>query len=165
MFDHHKLIVQGNLGSTSTPGTSPYMAPEVQKLHQVSTKSDVYSFGILLIEIVSGKKTFNVEGENVSLRDFTKWAKNNYEEGQFEDILDSMINNSIVDLNHYEAQKLMKISLECIQENANQRPNMQNILQMLQILDARENMTFNFPVWDNFKSFLQRFKYFNSSKA
>ncbi len=107
--------MQGNLGSTSTPGTSPYMAPEVQKLHQVSTKSDVYSFGILLIEIVSGKKTFNVEGENVSLRDFTIWAKNNYVEGQFEDILDSMINNSIVDLNHYEAQKLMKISLECIQ--------------------------------------------------
>lgn len=115
MSNHCKLIMQGNLGSTSTPGTSPYMAPEVQKLHQVSTKSDVYSFGILLIEIVSGKKTFNVEEENVSLRDFTKWAKNNYVEGQFEDILDSVINNSILDLNHYEAQKLMKISLECIQ--------------------------------------------------
>lgn len=42
---------------------------------------------------------------------------------------------------------------------------MQKVLQMLQILDARENMTFNFPTWDNFKSFLHRFKYFNSSKA
>jgi serine/threonine protein kinase len=91
------------------------MAPEVHLLHQVSTKSDVYSFGVLLIEIVSGKKTFNVEGENVPLRDFTKWAKNNYVEGEFEDILDGVINNSIVDLNHNEAQKLMKIALECIQ--------------------------------------------------
>ncbi|CAM6019760.1 unnamed protein product [Sphagnum balticum] len=106
---------QGNLSSTSTPGTSPYMAPEVHLLHQVSTKSDVYSFGVLLIEIVSGKKTFNVEGENVSLRDFTKWAKSNYVEGEFEDILDGVLNNSIVDLNHNEAQKLMKIALECIQ--------------------------------------------------
>jgi serine/threonine protein kinase len=91
------------------------MAPEVHLLHQVSTKSDVYSFGVLLIEIVSGKKTFNVEGEDVSLRDFTKWAKNNYVEGEFEDILDGVLNNSIVDLNHNEAQKLMKIALESIQ--------------------------------------------------
>jgi serine/threonine protein kinase len=141
------------------------MAPEVHLLHQVSTKSDVYSFGVLLIQIVSGKETFDVEEETVSLRDFIKWAKSNYVEGEFEDIMDGVINNSIVDLNHNEAQKLMKIALECIQENANQRPNMQNILQMLQILDAREKMTLNFPTWDNLKSFLQRFKYFNSSKA
>ncbi|CAM6044417.1 unnamed protein product [Sphagnum compactum] len=91
------------------------MAPEIHLFHQASTKSDVYSFGVLLIEIVNGKETFNVEGENVPLRDFTKWAKNNYVEGEFEDILDVVINNSIVDLNHNEAQKLMKIALECIQ--------------------------------------------------
>jgi serine/threonine protein kinase len=91
------------------------MAPEVRSKHQVSTKSDVYSFGVLLIEIVSGKKTFNVEGENLSLRDFTEWAQWNHVEGEFEDILDGVINNSIVDLNHNEAQKLMKIALECIQ--------------------------------------------------
>jgi serine/threonine protein kinase len=91
------------------------MAPEVHLLHQVSTKSDVYSFGVLLIQIVSGKETFNVEEEAVSLRDFIKWAKSNYVEGEFEDIMDGVINNSIVDLNHNEAQKLMKIALECIQ--------------------------------------------------
>jgi len=91
------------------------MAPEVHLLHQVSTKSDVYSFGVLLIQIVSGKETFNVEEEIVSLRDFIKWAKSNYVEGEFEDIMDGVINNSIVDLNHNEAQKLMKIALECIQ--------------------------------------------------
>jgi serine/threonine protein kinase len=141
------------------------MDPDIHLLHQVSTKSDVYSFGILLIQIVSGKETFDVEEETISFRDFIKWAKSNYVEGEFEDIMDGVINNSIVDLNHNEAQKLMKIALECIQEDANQRPNMQNILQMLQTLDAREKMTLNFPTWDNFKSFLQRFKYFNSSKA
>jgi serine/threonine protein kinase len=91
------------------------MAPEVHLLHQVSTKSDVYSFGVLLIQIVSGKETFNVEEETVSLHDFIKWAKSNYVEGEFEDIMDGVINNSIMDLNHNEAQKLMKIALECIQ--------------------------------------------------
>ncbi|CAN5960142.1 unnamed protein product, partial [Sphagnum jensenii] len=105
----------GNLSSNSTPGTSPYMALEVHLLHQVSTKSNVYSFGVLLIQIVSGKKTFNVEEKTISLRDFIKWAKSNYVEGEFEDIMDGVINNSIVDLNHNEAQKLMKIALECIQ--------------------------------------------------
>jgi hypothetical protein len=41
---------------------------------------------------------------------------------------------------------------------------MQKVLQMLQILDARENM-FNFQIWDNFTSLLEEFNDFNSSKA
>jgi serine/threonine protein kinase len=43
------------------------MAPKVPTLHQVSTKSDVYSFGVLLIELVNGKETFDVQGQNVEL--------------------------------------------------------------------------------------------------
>ncbi|KAH8947331.1 hypothetical protein BDL97_11G035200 [Sphagnum fallax] len=41
------------LASTSTPGTSGYMAPEIL-LKQASTKSDVYSFGVLLIKLLNG---------------------------------------------------------------------------------------------------------------
>jgi len=42
---------------------TPYMAPEVQILSQVSTKSDAYSFGVLLIELLNGKKSFSKEGK------------------------------------------------------------------------------------------------------
>ncbi|CAK9199042.1 unnamed protein product [Sphagnum troendelagicum] len=58
---------KGNLALTSILGTTTYMAPEVPTLHQVSTKSDVYSFGVLLIELVNGKETFDVQGQNVEL--------------------------------------------------------------------------------------------------
>ena len=36
---------------------SGYMAPEYAFDGQFSTKSDVFSFGILLLEIISGKKS------------------------------------------------------------------------------------------------------------
>ncbi|CAK9259341.1 unnamed protein product [Sphagnum jensenii] len=58
---------KGNLALTSTLGTTTYMALEVPTLHQVSTKSNVYSFGVLLIELVNGKETFDVQGQNVEL--------------------------------------------------------------------------------------------------
>ncbi len=103
------------MASTSTPGTLAYMAPEVRSLHQVSTKSDVYSFGVLLIELVSGKETFNVGGEDFELREFVKWVQNIDVQGQYKDIWHSILNKSIVDLNRNEAKKLMQISFKCIQ--------------------------------------------------
>jgi hypothetical protein len=86
----------------------------------VSTKSDVYSFGVLLVELVNEKETFDVQGQNVGLHEYTKWAKNIDVQGQFEDMLHAIINNSIVGLNKIEAQKLMQISIKCIQvKNSN----------------------------------------------
>lgn len=37
--------------------SSGYMAPEYATEGQFSVKSDVFSFGILLLEIISGKKS------------------------------------------------------------------------------------------------------------
>ncbi len=34
-----------------------YMSPEYASFGQLSTKVDVYSFGVLLLEIISGRKT------------------------------------------------------------------------------------------------------------
>jgi serine/threonine protein kinase len=42
------------LASTSTPGSTGYMAPEILEKKQASTKSDVYSFGVLLIQLMNG---------------------------------------------------------------------------------------------------------------
>jgi len=61
------------LGSTSTPGTLGYMAPEILGKKQASTKSDVYSFGVLLIQLLNGSP-FILDGNEVYLHKFIQWA-------------------------------------------------------------------------------------------
>jgi len=67
-------------------------------LKQASTKSDVYSFGVLLIQLLNGSP-FIVDGNEVSIRDFIKWARKvHVEENGFEQIFNVVIDNSILGL-------------------------------------------------------------------
>lgn len=46
---------------------SGYMAPEYVMFGKFSTKSDVFSFGVVLLEIISGKKSYTYYPEDPSL--------------------------------------------------------------------------------------------------
>jgi serine/threonine protein kinase len=108
-----KIQIQIQLASTSTPGTSGYMAPEIL-LKRASTKSDVYSFGVLLIQLVNGSP-FILDGNEVHIRKFIQWAQNvHVEENGFQQIFDVVINNSIIGFDRNEAKSFLQISLQCI---------------------------------------------------
>ncbi len=102
------------LASTSTPGTSGYMAPEIL-LKQASTKSDVYSFGVLLIQLLNGSP-FILDGNEIHIRKFIQWAqKVRVEENGFQQIFNVVIDNSIIGFDHNEAKSFLQISLQCIE--------------------------------------------------
>jgi serine/threonine protein kinase len=101
------------LASTSTPGTSGYMAPKIL-LKQASTKSDVYSFGVLLIQLLNGSP-FILDGNEIHIRKFIQWAqKVHVEENGFQQIFNVVIDNSIIGFDHNEAKSFLQISLQCI---------------------------------------------------
>jgi serine/threonine protein kinase len=101
------------LASTSTPGTSGYMAPEIL-LKQASTKSDVYSFGVLLIQLLNGSP-FILDGNEIHIRKFIQWARKvHVEKNGFQQIFDVVIDNSIIGFDHNEAKSFLQISLQCI---------------------------------------------------
>jgi hypothetical protein len=54
-----------------------------------------------------------VEEEDVCM--FTKWARMKMQQGHFEDIFKSLLNNSISGFNLKQAKLLMEILLMCIQ--------------------------------------------------
>ncbi|KAH9540515.1 hypothetical protein CY35_14G009600, partial [Sphagnum magellanicum] len=118
--------------STSTPGKRGYIAPEILTSKEASPKSDVYSFGVLLIRLVN-EIPFILDGYEIDIHHFIKWAqKVHVQKDGFKDIIDYVvINNSIVGFNHNEAKLILQISLKCIQEEPNQRPTMEKVLQML----------------------------------
>ena len=49
--------------SSEVRGTFGYVDPEYQNNRQVNLSGDVYSFGIVLLQILSGKKVFNLNLE------------------------------------------------------------------------------------------------------
>ncbi len=111
-----KIEIQIALASTSRPGTSGYMAPEICS-NQASTKSDVYSFGVLLIQLVNGSP-LTLDGDEILIRHFIQWVQEvQEEEDGFQQIFDVAINNSIVGFDRNEAKSFLQISLQCIKVN------------------------------------------------
>jgi len=133
------------------------MAPEIHS-KQASTKSDVYSFGVLLIQLVNGSP-FKLNGKKVHIRKFIQWAqKVHVEENGFQQIFNVVINNSIIGFDRNEAKSFLQISLQCIKEDPNQRPGIQEILQVFEGLNKKkgvQNISTSIQVY--FNILLRRF--------
>jgi serine/threonine protein kinase len=147
------------LASTSTPGSSGYMAPEILNLKQASTKSDVYNFGVLLIQLLNGSP-FILDGNEIRIRKFIQWAqKVHMEENGFQQIFNVIIDNSIIGFNHNEAKSFLQISLQCIKEDPNQRPGIQEVLQLFEGLNKKKGMQYiPTSIQVNFNIFFKRFR-------
>ncbi|CAI9087674.1 OLC1v1021809C1 [Oldenlandia corymbosa var. corymbosa] len=107
-------------------GTYGYMSPEYAMEGLFSEKSDVFSFGVLLVEIISGKKSFRSLSDNtVSLIGYV-WRL--WKEGKALDLVDPAMGDSY---NPEEVEKCIQIGLLCVQEHAGDRPTMSTVLSML----------------------------------
>ncbi|KAK9161933.1 hypothetical protein Syun_002835 [Stephania yunnanensis] len=108
-------------------GTYGYMSPEYAMEGIFSVKSDVFSFGVLLLEIVSGRKNsgFNRTDSHVSLTGYAwdLWQKNTCTE-----LMDPMLAASFSEISFL---RFIQVALLCVQESAADRPNMLDVVSML----------------------------------
>ncbi|KAL7118091.1 hypothetical protein ACP275_03G113600 [Erythranthe tilingii] len=114
---------------TSVRGTRGYLAPEWIANLPITSKSDVYSYGMVLMEIVSGKRNFEVSGQT-GHKKFTVWAYEEFEKGNFEAIVDRRIYGGEIDIE--QVKRVIGVSFWCIQEQPSQRPMMGKVVQMLE---------------------------------
>ncbi|KAI9185948.1 hypothetical protein LWI28_012232 [Acer negundo] len=115
-------------GNTSrVVGTYGYMAPEYAINKIFSIKSDVFSYGILLLELVSGKKSsgFYHPDQNLSL---TGHAWKLWKEGRLLELIDPLFGESC---NTSEAIRCIHISLLCLEHQPDDRPSMSSVVLML----------------------------------
>lgn len=110
-------------------GTRGYLAPEWLANMPITTKADVFSYGMVLLEIVSGKKNFEVSAETDGKR-FSFWAYEEFEKGNVGGILDKRLDLHEVDVE--EVIRAVQVSFWCIQEHTSRRPTMGKVVQMLE---------------------------------
>ena len=88
-FGLAKLLTlnQSKTIKTAIRGTKGYVAPEWFRKSTISAKVDVYSFGVLLLEIISCRKSFDIEmGEEYAI--LTDWAFDCYRNGKLDDLVE-----------------------------------------------------------------------------
>ncbi|XP_059450314.1 G-type lectin S-receptor-like serine/threonine-protein kinase At4g03230 [Corylus avellana] len=112
--------------TTRICGTYGYMSPEYVFDGLFSVKSDVFSFGVVLLEIISGKKTQFYQSELAM--HLTDYAWRLWVENKVLDLMDPTL-HEICNVDQFV--KCVNIGLLCIEEDLNDRPTMSNVVTML----------------------------------
>ncbi|XP_043699294.1 G-type lectin S-receptor-like serine/threonine-protein kinase SD2-5 [Telopea speciosissima] len=113
---------------TTLRGTRGYLAPEWITNQAISEKSDVFSFGMVLLEIIGGRKNFDL-AETSEKAHFPSYAFKMMEEGRIKEILDLKLKT------HEDDERVItaiKVALWCIQDDMYLRPSMSKVVQMLE---------------------------------
>ncbi|KAJ6950342.1 hypothetical protein NC651_004116 [Populus alba x Populus x berolinensis] len=107
---------------------SGYMAPEYATDGIFSVKSDVFSFGILMLEIISGKKSRGFYHPDHSLS-LIGHAWRLWKDGKPLDLIEAFPGESC---NLSEViMRCINISLLCVQQHPGDRPSMATVVWML----------------------------------
>ncbi|CAN6349329.1 unnamed protein product [Urochloa humidicola] len=109
-------------------GTYGYMAPEYAMHGQYSAKSDVFSLGVLILEMVTGRKsnTFDDSEQSVDLLSLV-WE--HWTTGTIAELLDPFLLGRRAPQN--QMSKLINVGLLCVQDNPADRPMMSSVNVML----------------------------------
>ncbi|XVF87616.1 hypothetical protein PTKIN_Ptkin18bG0134400 [Pterospermum kingtungense] len=108
-------------------GTYGYMSPEYAMDGLFSTKSDVFSFGVLVLEVVTGKKNRGFYHSNSELN-LLGHAWRSWKEGKGQEVMDPAAGDTY---HAHEVLRCIQVGLLCVQERAEDRPNMSTVLLML----------------------------------
>ena len=112
---------------TLVQGTCGYLDPEYMQTCQLTDKSDVYSFGVVLLELLTRKKAFNLQGpeHEKSLSMVFLCAM---KENKLEDILDDEIKNSE---NLEILEEIAELARQCLEMCGANRPSMKEVADKL----------------------------------
>ncbi|KAF5784066.1 putative protein kinase RLK-Pelle-RLCK-VIIa-2 family [Helianthus annuus] len=113
--------------TTMFAGTMTYAAPEYIETGHLSTKCDVWSYGVFLFELITGRPPLD-KNRPRNEKKLLEWVKPYPDIKRLRLIIDSRLegNHSIK-----SALKLSYIASRCLSKDPKLRPNMSEVLEMV----------------------------------
>ncbi|KAK3123092.1 hypothetical protein QOZ80_8AG0623700 [Eleusine coracana subsp. coracana] len=108
-------------------GTLGYMSPEYAYCGHVSTKSDMFSFGVIVLEMVTGRKS-NSTYECLDSTSLLSYAWKKWSSGSAADVVDASLNGKYPES---EVLNCLELGLLCVQENPTDRPDATEVVLLL----------------------------------
>ncbi|XP_077239020.1 receptor-like cytoplasmic kinase 176 [Tasmannia lanceolata] len=126
--------------STRVMGTYGYAAPEYLATGHLTTRSDVYSFGVVLLEMLSGRRAVD-KNRPSGEHNLVEWARPhlNHKRKLFR-VLDGRLEGQY---SLGGAQKAATLALQCLSAEPKFRPNMNEVLRVLEELQDAKDMARN----------------------
>ncbi|XP_002989764.2 probable leucine-rich repeat receptor-like protein kinase At1g68400 [Selaginella moellendorffii] len=110
-----------------------YRAPEMFVAKKVTHKADVYSFGVMLLELLTGR----VAARQGSSVDLPRWVNSTVREEWTAEVFDYELvtyrRNS-----EEEMVYLLRIALDCVASNPEQRPKMAQVVKLIEDIKSPE---------------------------
>ncbi|XXG70310.1 hypothetical protein AAC387_Pa06g3098 [Persea americana] len=113
---------------TSMRGTIGYLAPEWISGVAITPKANVYSYGMMPFEIISRKRNVEQLGDGESAF-FPCWAVEKIVDDEVLSLLDYRLDGIT---NIEELRRASRVACWCIQDNENNRPSMEFVVQILE---------------------------------
>ncbi|CAN6202374.1 unnamed protein product [Urochloa humidicola] len=112
---------------TLVQGTCGYLDPEYMQTCELTDKSDVYSFGVVLLELLTGKMAFNLEGPE-NERSLSLHFLNAMKQDKLMDIIDDRIKN---DGDAGLLEEVAELARQCLEMIGESRPTMRDVAEKL----------------------------------
>uniref|UniRef100_A0A0E0EKK3 Protein kinase domain-containing protein n=1 Tax=Oryza meridionalis TaxID=40149 RepID=A0A0E0EKK3_9ORYZ len=105
-----------------------YIAPEYLRGGILSTKVDVYAYGVILLEIITGRRSCIPCLKDDEYVHLTEYAWDLWRTGRSAELLDAALRN---EARIAEITSCIQIALLCVQKDPADRPSMLDVLAML----------------------------------
>ncbi|XP_078175306.1 cold-responsive protein kinase 1-like [Carex rostrata] len=115
---------------TRVAGTIGYLAPEYRSTGELNEKCDVYSYGVVLLELISGRRPFDLlcYEHPFSLDYFKEKLRPALPKKDFTELVDPHLMNQY---NHDEIMRMIACGLSCTRDSPHERPPMSRIALVL----------------------------------
>lgn len=115
---------------TAVAGSIGYIAPEYAYTMRVTEKSNVYSYGVILLELLTGRKPVNPSCSDAT--DLVAWVHSTSSRDEApEQVLDANI-STVSFKARQEMLLVLKIAILCTLVSPSERPEMKEVVNMLQ---------------------------------
>jgi serine/threonine protein kinase len=107
-------------------GTWGFIAPEYAVSHKASRQTNVYAFGVLILEVVTGRRSLSESDATFPLLLDSVWWL--HEEGRLLEAVDQEISAGA---DNDDATRLLLLGLACCNPNPSDRPSMAQVVQII----------------------------------